>query len=151
MDHWPSLVADQATLSALSGAVLFHRGWVGESEGGRGVVFFFHFMLWWPRLCWPGSVCMCTLGLTWGQCRISGRISGTELDKRTWRFPLEKVRQKKTLSLWGKHFILCLFDPLLLLVLSRLSPDASLQMASQKSVRYGGVLMYPPSFFTLLG
>lgn len=86
---------------------------------------------------------MCTLGLTWGQCRISGRISGTELDKRTWRFPLEEVRQKKTLSLWGKHFIQCLFDSLLLLVLP-LSPDAWLQIVSEKSRRYSGLLEYRP-------
>lgn len=94
LDHWPPWVADQPLYQLYQVLRRSHRGVLSE-----GFVFFFHFMLWWPRLCWPESVrvCVCTLGLTRGQCRIRGRISGTELDSRTWRFPLEE-RQKKRLS-----------------------------------------------------
>lgn len=118
LDHWPPWVARSATLSAVSGAAPLPPGVLSE-----GFVFFFHFMLWWPRLCWPESsgARVCTLGPARGRCRISGRISGTELDSRTWGFPPGGEAEKK-----GSHPLRskCLFK-LLLVVVLQMTPQYS--------------------------
>lgn len=106
-------VADQAPLSALSGVLLFH--WCGKWSVRR--------KRWWSCLLFFFFLTSCISShsfvvqglpvcVLWpwheGLCWNSGEISGTELDKRTSRFPLEDVikkNRKKIITPKAQHFI----------------------------------------------
>lgn len=99
-----------ATLSAVSGAALFHWGFFYQREWGRGVCFLFSL-----------HALVATVLLTRvGPCvyfRLDTRTVQDQQENQWNRAWQENMRvpsgdgKKDSHSLWGKHFVQCLFKP----------------------------------------